>query len=232
LEFLDADYTFVNEALAKHYGMSGIQGEEMRRVTLDGTQRGGLVTHASILMLMSPTGVVSPVQRGKWVMENLLASPPLAPPSGLLAAFDESRKNFGPGTVRQLLEKHRSNPSCASCHAKLDALGIALENFDHQGAWRTRALGRPVDAVGTLPGGQTINGHVQLKAYLLGNQDLFIRSLSGKLLSYTLGRKLEQPELSSLDSIPKKVAESQHRFSSVLLEVVQTRLFQEAVSKE
>ncbi|HMF16386.1 MAG TPA: DUF1588 domain-containing protein, partial [Gemmataceae bacterium] len=190
-----------------------------------------LITQASILMLIAP-GDPSPVKRGKWILENLLDSPPLAPPNGLLQALDESRKVFKPGTVRELMEQHRANPSCAACHTKMDALGITLENFDGNGAWRTMANGRPVDATGSLPGGQSITGPDQLKAYLLGKKDLFVRSLSGKLLSYAIGRKLEKSDAAALDSIPTRVAESQHRFSSVLLEVILSEPFQFGLVKE
>ena len=232
LEFLDADYTFLNEILAQHYGIPGIKGAALRRVALSGKQRGGLITQASILMLNSLGGDASPVKRGKWILENLLDSPPLAPPSGLLQALDESRKVFKPGTVRQLMEQHRASPSCAACHAQMDAFGIALENFDGNGAWRTTVDGRPVDATGLLPDGQSVTGPDQLKAYLLGKQDLFVRGLSRKLLTYAIGRKLEKSEAAALDAIPPRVAQNQHRFSSVLLEVVQSGPFQEVLRIE
>jgi hypothetical protein len=230
LEFLDADYTFVNEALARHYGIADIKGSEVRKVALSGKQRGGLITQAGVLMLISGFEE-SPVKRGKWILENLLDSPPLAPPSGLLQALDETRKVFQPGTTRQLMEQHRANPSCAACHTKMDALGISLENFDGNGAWRTKINRQPVDATGTLPGGESITGPDQLKAYLLGKKDLFVRSLSGKLLSYALGRKLEKADLAALGSIPHRVANQEHRFRSVLLEVVQSEPFQEVLAK-
>ena len=232
LEFLDADYTFLNERLARHYGISGIQGDEMRRVSLQGTQRAGLLTQASILALPSAGGESSPTKRGKWVLDNLLGEPPAAPPSGLLEAFDDLNRDVGAGTRRLLLEQHRANPSCAHCHAKIDGIGMCLENFDGTGAWRTMVAKRPIDAFATLPEGEVLEGPVQLTAYLRGKRDMFIRCLSGKLLSYALGRKLADGDWAAMDGITKAMAGKEPRFSSLLLEVIMSPPFQRGWCEE
>jgi mono/diheme cytochrome c family protein len=226
LEFLDADYTFLNERLARHYGIAGVRGDELRRVPVPGTPRGGLLTQATILMLTSRGEQTSPVHRGKWVLDNLLDTPPPAPPTGLLNALKQTRKAFEPGTVRQLLEQHRAHPSCAHCHSKIDGLGFALENFDAIGHWRTQDNHRPLDASATLPSGESFNGPVELKAYLRGKKELFIRCLSGKLLSYALGRSLEDSDRAALAHVPERAAATQHRFGSVVVQVVKSDPFQ------
>ncbi len=225
LEFLDADYSFLNDRLARHYGLTGVVGEEMRRVSLAGTPRGGLLTQASILTATSTAARQSPVLRGKWIMENLLGTPPPAPPFGLLEAFADTRKSFGPGTARQMLEQHRAHESCAYCHVQMDALGIALENFDPVGAWRTHENGWPIDASVVLPGGERLDGQASVKAYLLERTEMFIRCLSGKLLEHALGRRLNHDDRLALDAIPAKVAQSGYRFSSVVEEVVKSPPF-------
>jgi Protein of unknown function (DUF1592)/Protein of unknown function (DUF1588)/Protein of unknown function (DUF1595)/Protein of unknown function (DUF1585)/Protein of unknown function (DUF1587) len=224
LEFLDADYTFLNERLARHYGIPGIEGEEWRRVAVAGTLRGGLLTQASILTLMAPDGQAGIVQRGKWVLGNVLGTPPPAPPSGLLAAFGQIRRNQGPGTARQLLARHRENPSCAHCHAKIDALGAALEDFDAAGAWRPRPPRGPADDV-VLASGEALQGPADLKRYLLKQQPLFIRALSGKLLSYALGHPLQERDGPVLDGIAARTL-ADPRFSRVVLEVIGSASFQ------
>jgi Protein of unknown function (DUF1592)/Protein of unknown function (DUF1588)/Protein of unknown function (DUF1585)/Protein of unknown function (DUF1595)/Protein of unknown function (DUF1587)/Cytochrome C oxidase, cbb3-type, subunit III len=226
LEFLDADYTFLNEGLARHYGIAGVVGQQWRKVSVAGTQRGGLTTQASMLALTAPVGESSIVQRGKWILENVFGTPPPAPPTGLLEAFAESRRKFGPGSARQILEQHRAHASCAYCHAPIDALGAALENFDGAGAWRTQVGPFPVDPIGVMPTGETIDGPDQLKAYLLRKKDTFVRCLAGKLLSYALSRKLEDRDAATLDRVAGRAALQQYRFSSVVMDVVQSSAFQ------
>ena len=226
LELLDCDYTFLNERLAQHYGLAGVEGKNWRRVQLAGTRRGGLVTQAGILTLTASAEITSPVQRGKWIMENLLGTPPPAPPSGLLEAFRESRPALPSGTMRQALEQHRANASCAHCHVTMDALGMALENFDARGLWRIEAGRHRVDATGDLANGETLQGPEQLKAYLLERKDMFVRCLAGKLLSYALGRKLDERDQSGLDRIAQRVSRNGYRFSSILAEVVSSDSFQ------
>jgi Protein of unknown function (DUF1592)/Protein of unknown function (DUF1588)/Protein of unknown function (DUF1585)/Protein of unknown function (DUF1595) len=225
LEFLDTDYTFLNERLARHYGIAGVFGEEMRRVSTAGTPRGGLPSQASILAITSPVGQTSAVQRGKWILANLLDSPPPAPPAGLLEGFEQTRKAFKPGTARQILEVHREHHSCAHCHAKLDGLGLALENFDAVGRWRTHDNHQPIDVTVTLPSGESFDGPVQFKAYLRSQKDLFVRCLSGKLLSYALDRGIGDTDRAALATIPDRVRAAEFRFSSLVVEVVRSEPF-------
>ncbi len=231
LEFLDADYSFLNERLAQHYGIAGVQGEQMRRVSLTGGERGGLLTQASILTITSLRDRTFPARRGKWVLENLLGTPVGAPPAGLLRAFQSQTRVFQPGTVRQLLTKHSSDPSCAHCHVKIDTIGFALENFDFNGAWRVRDNRRPIDVVVTLPGGESLQGPTQLKRYLREKPESFVRCLGEKLLSYALGRKLAEHETAEMDRLAKCVAGKAHRFSSVVLEVFKSDAFQTSCRK-
>jgi hypothetical protein len=226
LEFLDADYTFLNERLARHYGIAGVEGNEWRKVAVTGTRRGGLTTQASMLALTAPVGVTSIIQRGKWILENLLGTPPPAPPTGLLEAIAESRSKFGPGSARQILEQHRANPSCAHCHAPIDALGVTLENFDGAGAWRTHDGRFAVEPIGVMPTGEIVDGPDQLRAYLMSKKDTFVRCLAGKLLSYALSRKLDDRDAAILDRVAERAALHQYRFSGVLVEVVQSASFQ------
>jgi len=222
LEFLDADYTFVNERLARHYGIPNIRGEHMQRVSLTATPRRGLLTQGSILTLTSNGISTSPVRRGKWVLDNLLATPPPPPPRALLA---KSKLLFEPGTARQQLEQHRADPSCFSCHVKMDPIGFALENFDATGGWRTHEFGRPIDVKVTTSDGESLSGAAGLQAYLRKHQDQFVRCLGEKLLSYALGRKLEDRERAFLEHLPEVVKDDQYRFSRLLLEVVKSPPF-------
>ena len=153
IDFLDADYTFVNERLARHYGIEGVSGEAFRRVSLAGTPRAGVLTQASVLAATSNPTRTSPVKRGKWILENILGTPPAPPPSGV-EALKEGGAAGSSGTLRDRMERHRTDPACASCHRRMDPLGFALENFDAVGAWRTVEDGRPIDATGRLPAGR------------------------------------------------------------------------------
>jgi hypothetical protein len=225
LEFMDSDYTFLNERLAKHYGIEGVHGEEMRRVSTAGTPRGGLTSQASFLSITSESGQISPVQRGKWILSHLLDSPPPAPPAGLLEAFAQTPKSFKAGAARQQLEMHRENQSCAHCHATLDGFGLALENFDAAGRWRAQDGTYPIDAAVTLPTGETFDGPVQFKAYLRRQKDLFVRCLSGKLLSYALNRGLGDTDRAALAPVPERVRAADFRFSSLVVEVVRSEPF-------
>jgi hypothetical protein len=225
LDVLDADYTFLDERLARHYGIAGVYGAELRPVSLKGTQRAGLLTHASILTLTSVASETSAVRRGKWVLENLLGEPPAAPPTGLLEAFDKKQDLEG-GTHRLRLEKHRSDQSCAHCHAKLDSIGFSLDNFDGTGAWRTHINKRVIDAAVVMPGGESVDGPVQLAAYLRGKKEQFLRCLAGKLLGYALGRKLDDPDWTAMERIAEDLAGNEPTFSELLVHVVASRPFQ------
>ncbi len=174
VELLDADYTFLNERLAKHYGIEGVSGDEFRRVPLTDRRRGGVLTQASVLLVTSNPTRTSPVKRGKWIMEQILGTPPPPPPPGV----QELEKVKLEGTLRQKMEQHRANPSCAVCHARMDPLGFAFENFDAIGAWRDRDDDHEIDPSGVLPGGQTFSGATELRA-LLAAQARIVRSQPG-----------------------------------------------------
>lgn len=224
LEFIDADYTFVNERLAKHYGISGVRGSDFRRVTLKDGNRGGVVTQAAVLMATSNPTRTSPVKRGKWILENLLGAPP-PPPPPMVPELDEKEKAELSGSLRQRMEQHRADPGCASCHQRMDPLGFGLENFDGIGAWRTKDGAFPVDAGGTLPDGRTFNGPRELKAVLLARKDEFVRCLGEKMLTYALGRGLESYDTPALDRIVSGTVGKQYKFSAMVAEIVLSEPF-------
>ena len=223
-EFLTADYTFVNERLAKHYGLAGVTGEEFQRVSLKGQPRAGVLTHASILTLTSNPTRTSPVKRGKWVLENLLATPP-PPPAPNVPELDDQKQLTG--TLRQRMEQHRANPTCASCHTKMDAIGFALENYDAVGGFRALDAGAAIDPSGELGPTDKFKGPVEL-ANLLARQkrDDFVRCMVEKMLTYSLGRGLEYYDRTATKEIADALAKRRHTFSGLVLEVVNSVPFQ------
>ena len=224
LNFLDADYTFLNERLARHYGHPGVQGQHFRKVGLPGHQRGGLITQASILTVSSYPTRTSPVLRGKWVLENILGTPPPPPP---VVETLEEEPNASPMTLRQRLERHRSRPACAACHQKMDALGFGLENYDAVGAWRTEEGGAPVDASGELPGGRSFEGPGDLKSVLVNTErDAFVHCLTEKMLTYALGRGLEPYDRAAVDRICKELENNDFKFSQLVLSIATSPPFQ------
>jgi hypothetical protein len=225
LDFLDADFTFLNAPLAKHYGIEGVKGDEFRRVTLTGDQRGGILTQASILTITSNPTRTSPVKRGKWILENILGTPPPPPPPDA-GELKDDRKSALSGTLRQRMEQHRANPLCASCHQRMDPLGFGFENFDAIGHWRTKEGKFTIDSSGTLPGGETFHGPAELKAILQKKGDAFRRCLTEKLLTYALGRGLEDYDQCAVEEICRKVARSQNQCSRLVSEVVKSDPFQ------
>lgn len=232
LEFLDSDFTFLNERLAKHYGIEGIMGDYFRRVDLSGNfaevqRRGGLLGMASILALNSNPARTSPVKRGKWIMENLLGTPPPPPPPMVPELDDDNADKKGglSGTLKQRLEKHRSNAVCASCHKVMDNLGFGLENFDALGSWREKDGKEAVDPTGVLPDGSKFNGPNELKEVLKSKKDLFTRCLTEKMLTYALGRGLEEYDECTVDRIVKTVAAQNYKFSALLIAIVQSEPF-------
>lgn len=225
LDFIDSDYSFVNERLAKHYGLSGVKGAEFRRVSLPADQRGGLLGQASILALTSNPTRTSPVKRGRWVLENLLGTPPPPPPADV-PPLEEKAATALKGTLRQRLEQHRSKADCAVCHNRMDPLGFGLENYDAIGAWRTRDAEAPIDASGILPGGRSFNGPRELKAILKARQTAFVSCLAEKLLTYALGRGLEYDDRGTIDDIVAATAKDGYRFQTLLLAVVHSEPFQ------
>ena len=215
LDFIDGKYTFLNERLAKFYGIPGVTGPEFRRVELTGDERSGVLTQASVLTVSSYPTRTSPVLRGKWILENFLNDPPPPPPPG---AGNLNEAAIGTkASLRQQLEQHRANPTCAVCHTRMDPLGFGLENYDAVGRWRTRDGNFAIDAAGTLPGGQTFRGSEELKQILLSDRGSFARCLTEKMLTYALGRGLERYDQPAVSLICRRLAASDYRFSSLIL---------------
>ena len=225
LDLLDANYTFVNERLARFYGISGVTGPEFRRVDVSGTERGGgILSHASVLTVSSYSTRTSPVLRGKWVLENLLNAPPPPPPPGV-PPLDESTAGQS-ATLRKQMEEHRKSAVCASCHSRMDPLGFGLENFNAIGAWRTEDGKFPVDASGELPDGRSFRTPAELKVLLKQDRDVFVRALTDKLLIYALGRGLERYDRPTLAEITAKLPAREYRFSALVLGIVNSLPFQ------
>jgi mono/diheme cytochrome c family protein len=225
LDFLDADYTFVNERLARHYGIAGVKGDSFRRVTLTDGRRGGILTQASVLTVTSNPTRTSPVKRGKWILENILGTPPPPSPPDV-PELSEDKSVVLSGRLRQRMEQHRANPNCAVCHQRMDPLGFGFENFDAVGAWRDRDGQFPIDPSGTLPGGQSFKGPAELKALLKTKQEAFSRCLSEKMLTYALGRGLEAYDKCAVDQITGALAGNGYRFTTLVLEIVKSDPFQ------
>jgi mono/diheme cytochrome c family protein len=228
LDFVDADFTFLNERLARHYGIPEVKGDQFQRVRLTGDQRGGILTQASILTVTSNPTRTSPVKRGKWILDNILGTPPPPPPPDV-PVLKEGKELTG--TLRQRMEQHRANPSCAVCHQRMDPLGFGFENFDAVGAWRTLDGKYPIDPGGVLPDGKSFKGPKELKAILKGKEDQFRRCLTEKLLTYALGRGLEFYDKASIEGISRKLAEKNNRFSALVIEIVKSDPFQKRRGK-
>ena len=218
LELIDADYTFLNERLAGFYDIEGVEGGYFRRVPLDGAERGGILTHGSVLMVTSYPTRTSPVLRGKWVLENLLGAPPPPPPPNVPALSDTAETSAG--SLREALEAHRANPACGVCHSRLDPLGFALENFDAVGAYRTEDDGVPVEASGALPDGTAVNGSRGLRDVLLSRRQEFVETLADRLLTYALGRGLESYDRPAVRVIRRRVEAEDYRFSALVAAIV------------
>lgn len=229
LDFIDADFTFVNDVLAKHYGIPGIKGSQFQRVTLKGEERGGIITQASILAVTSNPTRTSPVKRGKWILENILGTPPPPPPPDA-GELPEDKAELK-GSLRQRMEQHRSKAICASCHQRMDPLGFALENYNAIGAWRTKDGKFPVDNSGTLPSGQSFKGPKGLRDVLKSKHTDFRKCLSEKMLTYALGRGLEYYDRCAVDDICQTLVRSQDRFSAMILAIVKSDPFQKRKSK-
>ena len=229
-DFLQADYTFLNERLARHYGIPGVAGDQFRRVALTDRSRGGVVTMASTLTVTSNPTRTSPVKRGKWILEEILGTPPPPPPPNVADLPDDAdgdpTKKVSRGTIRARLEKHRADPNCASCHAKMDPLGFSLENFDAIGAWRDRDGDAPVDPAGVLPDGSKFAGPIELKAVLLTKLKPFARCLTEKLMTYALGRGLEYPDRCVVDKVSEAALADGARFSRIISGIVHSDPFQ------
>jgi mono/diheme cytochrome c family protein len=242
LDFLDADFTYLNRTLAKHYGIADTNGNrrgekavrpdgrpifsnrEFVRVSLADGERGGLLTQASVLTVTSNPTRTSPVKRGRWVLEQILGEPPPPPPPNV-PELAETPQAVLSGSLRQRMEQHRANPSCAACHTRMDALGFALENFNAVGAFRTKDGDFPIDPSGTLPDGQSFKGPAELKTVLKGKKDLFARCLAEKMLTYALGRGLEPYDRPAVEKITQALAHDDYRFSTLVLGIARSDPF-------
>ncbi|HEY2906673.1 MAG TPA: DUF1592 domain-containing protein [Vicinamibacterales bacterium] len=226
LDLLTADYSFINERIAKVYRIPNVNGEDFRRVSMP-EERHGILGQGSVLMQTAVADRTSPVQRGKWIMEVLLGSPPPPPPPNV-PTLDETKSSTATGkslSTRERMEEHRKNPACTSCHRVIDPLGLALENFDTIGAWRIKDNGVPVDTKGTLYDGTPIEGPATLRAALLGKSETVIRNFTDNLMSFALGRRIEYYDQPTVRSITKKAAQNDYHFSSFVLGIVSSPAF-------
>ena len=235
LDLLTADYTFLNESLARHYGVPNVYGDTFRRVALpQGSVRGGLLGQASILAVTSLANRTSPVVRGKWILENILGSPPPEPPADVPPLAEETGDGPAAMTMRQRIAEHRENPVCASCHSQMDPLGLGLENFDSTGRWReVEATGdaraasfAPIDSSGAFPDGTEFNTVPELKQALMARSDRFVATMTEKLLTYALGRGLEYYDAPAVRAIAREAARSDYRLSALVLGVTKSVPFQ------
>jgi hypothetical protein len=226
LDLMTADDTFVNERLAKHYGIPGVFGSSFRRVRVPDESRRGLLGKGAVLMVTSHATTTSPVLRGKWVLDNLLGAPP-PPPLPNVPALEEPRPGEAPKTMRAQMEQHRNNPVCAGCHKTMDPIGFALENFDVDGSWRTANVGGiALDTADLLPDGTRIDGVAGLRGALLKRPEVFVQALAGKLLLYALGRGLTMNDMPALRAIVRNARGEQYRFSSIVMGIVDSVPFQ------
>jgi len=224
LELMTADYTFLNERLAKHYRIPNIYGPDFRRVVLTQDERRGLLGKGGLLLLTSHADRTSPVVRGKWILDNLIGTPP-PPAPAVVPPFPEEVPGV-PTTVRARMEQHRANPACSGCHKVMDPLGLALENFDAVGAYRTRESGLRIDASGELTDGTRIDGVGELRGALLKRPDVLVGTTTEKLLTYALGRSLESQDMPAVRSIVRTSARENYRFSSLVRGIVTSVPFQ------
>jgi mono/diheme cytochrome c family protein len=224
-ELLTADSTFLNEQLARHYGIPGVYGSHFRRVTLADENRWGLLGKASVLSVTSYPTRTSPTVRGKWLLENILAAPVPPPPPNANTNLDES--TIGKSTtVREMLEQHRANPVCASCHARMDPLGFSLENFDAVGQWRTMDGNAAINATGVLLDGTKVDGPAALRGALVARKEQFVRTVTGKLLTYAIGREMQYSDAPAIRAIVRAAATDDYRWSSTILAIVKSPPFQ------
>jgi len=224
LDLLRADYTFVNERLARHYGIPGVYGSRYRKVTVDGNQRGGLLGHGGLMMVTSYPNRTSPVLRGKFVLENLLGGPPPEPPPNVPALETSSDGKIL--TMREAMVMHRENPACRVCHAAMDPIGFSLENYDVVGKWRREFAGQPIDASGLLPDGNTFDGPDGLQGLLLERPDDLVGTITEKLMRFALGRSLEYYDMPEVRAVVRAASEGDYRWSSIILGVVESTPFQ------
>ena len=224
LDLINADYSFLNDRLARHYGIQGVRGSYFRRVAVNPAERGGILSQGGILTVTSYPTRTSPVLRGKWVLENILGSPPPPPPADVPDLEDHAANS--PKDLRAALEKHRASPACASCHSRLDPLGFSLENYDAVGRYRKTEGGSPIDSTGALPNGKVLDGPLGLKQVLMSRQDEFVDCLTEKMLTYALGRGLEASDQAVVRQVRRETAQGEYRFSALVKSVVNSVPFQ------
>jgi hypothetical protein len=225
-QLLTSDYTFVNGPLASHYGIGGVSGDKFQKVALKSIPRRGVLSHASVLTLTSNPVRTSPVKRGKWILVNVLGTPPPDPPAGV-PELEETKTASASASLREQLEIHRADPTCAACHRVMDQLGFGLEQFDAVGRYREKDGPVAVDASGELPGGRVFNGAVELSE-ILGNteSEAFARTAVRQLMTFALGRELIPSDCCTVDEIVERTAKQGHRFMDLILEVVKSKPFQ------
>ena len=227
VDLLTSDYTFLNNRLAKHYGVADVYGSHFRRVTLTDENRWGLLGKGAVISVTSTyPNRTSPTLRGKWLLENILAAPMPPPPGNVNVNFTENEKTDKPATIREMLESHQANAVCASCHARMDPLGFGLENFDAIGQWRTTDAGIPIDPTGVLLDGSKFRGPSELRAALVEKQDNFLTAVTQKLLTYGLGRHVEFWDAPAIRQILRESGANEHRWSSLILAIVKSTPFQ------
>jgi hypothetical protein len=231
LDLMRADYTFVNERLARHYGIPGIYGSQFRRVPVSDPARQGLLGQGSFLAVTSHAERTSPVLRGKWILENILGMT-VPPPPPNVPPLKERTNGEKPRTMRDQMAEHRANPACANCHKVMDSIGFSLENFDAVGAWRSAEANAPIDATGELADGTKVNGIVELRAALMKNPELFTSTMTEKILTYALGRGIDYHDMPAVRSIVRSAAPGGYRFSSVVMGVVKSMPFQMRMAPE
>jgi mono/diheme cytochrome c family protein len=225
LDLMTANYTFVNERLARHYGIPNVYGSRFRRVTITDEARRGLLGQGSVLSVTSYPNRTSAVLRGKWILENVLGTPPPAPPPNV-PALKENGNDGKVLSLRQLMEQHRANPTCATCHKVMDPLGLSLENFDATGQWRSKDAAGPIDASGQLADGSAVDGPIALRKALLKHPEQFVGTMTEKLLTYALGRGLEYYDMPVVRSIVRDAARNDFRFSAIVIGIVKSAPFQ------
>ena len=231
VDLLNADYTFVDERLAAHYGMPGIHGSQFRRVAIQQDARRGILGQSSFLLVSSVANRTSPVARGKWILENILGTPPPLPPPNV-PPLKENEAAPQPTSLRARMEDHRKNPVCAACHKIMDPIGFSLDNFDLIGTWRSAELGAKIDATGQLVDGTKLDGPASLREALLSRSDVFVRTATEKLLTYATGRALKYYDMPAVRTIDRQAAKNDNRFSALVIGIVQSDPFQMRVKSE
>ena len=231
IQLLDAEHTFVNERLARHYGIEGVYGSRFRKATLpDTSKRGGILAHGALLTVTSYPGRTSPVLRGKWLLDNLLGTPPPPPPPNV-PILPEAEAGQIPTSIRERLAQHREDPVCSSCHVVIDPLGFALENFDVIGTWREfDEAGNPVDPKGNYPGGVEFSGFADLRQWMLSRPEQFAHTLTEKLMTYALGRRVEYYDQPVIRQIVREASEYDYKWSSIILGIVNSPAFKSSMA--